>query len=265
MRELIRDAWLIARKDLRIEFRTRSAFFSAVVFSLLAIVIFYFAWSLAVQEQFYLIWPIILRLVRRRYALVFPLLFLVAGDVAGLLAKASSPGETLAYRIVASLDSPIFYGVVAAFLLQKERTFRVLHRVAGHSWSVPLAIVLALLPHWMPHVPQDLFNLGITYLVISCVLAPPMAAGVVDNALCRHVGNVSYGIYLFHMLVLNVVRRLVPGEDHFLIFLTAFPVVVLLATASYRWFEKPFMGLRERLLAERPAKHPALVPSGPAR
>ena len=36
---------MIARKDLVIEFRTRSAFFSAVVFSLLAIVIFYFAWD----------------------------------------------------------------------------------------------------------------------------------------------------------------------------------------------------------------------------
>src|SRR4026208_1268923 len=45
MGELLRDAWLIARKDLTIEFRTRSAFFSAVVFSLLAIVIFYFAWD----------------------------------------------------------------------------------------------------------------------------------------------------------------------------------------------------------------------------
>ena len=45
MREFFRDAWLIARKDLAIEFRTRSAFFSAVVFSLLAIVIFYFAWD----------------------------------------------------------------------------------------------------------------------------------------------------------------------------------------------------------------------------
>ena len=45
MRELISDAWLIARKDLAIEFRTRSAFFSAVVFSLLSIVIFYFAWD----------------------------------------------------------------------------------------------------------------------------------------------------------------------------------------------------------------------------
>jgi len=45
MRDLLRDSWMIARKDLVIEFRTRSAFFSAVVFSLLAIVIFYFAWD----------------------------------------------------------------------------------------------------------------------------------------------------------------------------------------------------------------------------
>ena len=45
MRDLLTDAWTIARKDLTIEFRTRSAFLSAVVFSLLAIVIFYFAWD----------------------------------------------------------------------------------------------------------------------------------------------------------------------------------------------------------------------------
>ena len=45
MLDVLRDAWLIARKDLAIEFRTRSAFLSAVVFSLLAIVIFFFAWD----------------------------------------------------------------------------------------------------------------------------------------------------------------------------------------------------------------------------
>ncbi len=45
MRDMLSDAWLIARKDLSIEFRTRSAFFSALVFALLGIVIFYFAWD----------------------------------------------------------------------------------------------------------------------------------------------------------------------------------------------------------------------------
>jgi heme exporter protein B len=38
-------AWLIAQKDLAIEFRTRSAFVSAVVFALLGLVIFYYAWD----------------------------------------------------------------------------------------------------------------------------------------------------------------------------------------------------------------------------
>ena len=38
-------AWLVARKDLTIEFRTRSAFFAAIVFALLAVVIFRFTWD----------------------------------------------------------------------------------------------------------------------------------------------------------------------------------------------------------------------------
>ena len=43
--DILVSAWLIARKDLAIEFRTRSAFLSAVVFSLLGLVIFYYAWD----------------------------------------------------------------------------------------------------------------------------------------------------------------------------------------------------------------------------
>ncbi len=43
--EFARAALLVARKDLAIEFRTRSAYFSALVFALLAIVVFHFAWD----------------------------------------------------------------------------------------------------------------------------------------------------------------------------------------------------------------------------
>ena len=45
MADILSVAWLIARKDLAIEFRTRTAFLSAVVFALLGLVIFYFAWD----------------------------------------------------------------------------------------------------------------------------------------------------------------------------------------------------------------------------
>jgi heme exporter protein B len=42
---LLRATWIIASKDLAIEFRTRTAFFSALVFALLGLTIFYFAWD----------------------------------------------------------------------------------------------------------------------------------------------------------------------------------------------------------------------------
>ena len=42
---MLRASWLVARKDLAIEYRTRTAFFSALVFSLLGLTIFYFAWD----------------------------------------------------------------------------------------------------------------------------------------------------------------------------------------------------------------------------
>lgn len=45
MGDTLSGAWLVARKDLTIEFRTRSGFFSAVIFALLGLVIFYFAWD----------------------------------------------------------------------------------------------------------------------------------------------------------------------------------------------------------------------------
>lgn len=41
----LRAAWLIARKDLAIEFRTRSAFFAAITFALVSVVVFRFAWD----------------------------------------------------------------------------------------------------------------------------------------------------------------------------------------------------------------------------
>src|SRR5918995_4415760 len=42
---LIASAWLVAMKDIAIELRTRSAFLSVVVFTLLGLVIFFFAWD----------------------------------------------------------------------------------------------------------------------------------------------------------------------------------------------------------------------------
>jgi peptidoglycan/LPS O-acetylase OafA/YrhL len=208
-------------------------------------VIFYFAWSLAVQEQFYLFWPVILRYVRKRNAIAIPLAFLLVSDLAMWTGVVPNLEGSLVYRMVASLDSPIFFGVLAAIILESERGFRLVHRVAGQPWSIPAAASLVLLPVWYPGEPRDLFGLSITYFVAACVLAPRWTTRIVATPVALHIGNVSYGIFLMHMLALNAVRRLLPDAGPMLVFALGFPLVVLVATASHRWFEQPFMRLRD--------------------
>lgn len=224
-------------------------------------VIFYFAWSLAVQEQFYLVWPIVLRFVRRRWAVVLPLAFLLTADVAGWAADAGWLHRGLAYRAFVSLDSPIFLGVLAAFLLQNRHGFRVAQRIAEQPWSVPAALVLVVTSGMIPEVPQDLFGLCITYLVIASVLAPPPLARVLGHPLPRHVGNVSFGIYLLHMLALNAVRGALPWQGPAVLFGLGFPLSILAATASRRWFERIFLKLRDVRLGSS-ALPEALAASG---
>jgi peptidoglycan/LPS O-acetylase OafA/YrhL len=210
-----------------------------------------------VQEQFYLIWPVILRYVRRRYAVLFPLGFLLAHDATGWLHATGALTDGLPYRVLAGMDTPIYFGVLAAIALENRLGFRIGHAIAGRRWSLPLALAATLLPGWVPQVPQDLLALSITYLVVACALAPAGSARLLDNRAAGHVGSVSYGIYLLHMLALNAVRRVLPGQGPAVTFALAFPLAVLVSTASYRWFEQPILRLRERSPATRHGRHPA--------
>lgn len=208
-------------------------------------VIFYFAWSLAVQEQFYVLWPVVLRHLRLRWAFLIPVAVLVSEDLGRLLLGLGYIDHGWVYRVLTGFDTPIFLGVLAALLLHDRRTFWLMDAVAGRSWSLPLAVALVALPAALPDVPQEVFRLCVTYLVVACVLATGPALRPLSNGLVRHVGKVSYGIYLFHMLVLNVVRRMLPGGGPGVWFALGFPATVLLAAASWRWMETPILRLRE--------------------
>jgi peptidoglycan/LPS O-acetylase OafA/YrhL len=75
-----------------------------------------------------------------------------------------------------------------------------------------------------------------------------------------YLGNISFGLYVFHVLGLMISDYTVSHQDSSLgryLFhnLVAFAVTVVLASISYRWLEKPFLGLKKRFsrVASRPA------------
>jgi peptidoglycan/LPS O-acetylase OafA/YrhL len=219
-------------------------------------VIFYFAWSLATEEQFYLLWPSVVRYARAW--------FLPPLVMAGLLAL----GETsrwgveagwldrglLPIRVLTSVATPICLGCLAAYMLHRPAGFRVAWRLAGQRWSAPVAAVLLLAALAIEGLPEGLVALAMTALVVACCIRPDHLLRLpLEHRFLRHVGTVSYGIYLIHMLALNATRKLLPDTGSMARFALASLLAILVASASHRWFERPIMALKERL-TRRPGR-----------
>jgi peptidoglycan/LPS O-acetylase OafA/YrhL len=211
-------------------------------------VIFYFAWSLAAEEQFYMLWPPLLRAARRAAPyVVFTLL--VAGETARVFAGAAPGLPPLWLRLVGSVPAAICLGVLLAFALHDPRSFRVLHRLFSGPWTGSVLLVALL----------GALAAGIHHLVVYGLMAALLAACVVreDHPLARplgwsamrSIGVRSYGMYLMHMLAYNAVHRVVARahvETPALVFILTVAASWGIASLTYRYLEQPFLRLKSR-------------------
>ena len=213
-------------------------------------VIFYFAWSLATEEQFYLVWPLVMALSRRRtwvpVAFMGTLLALAQGTPwfvsLGLLDESH-----LGTRVLSSLSVSICLGCLAAFAAHSPQGFSWLRPVLAQRWSVPLFFVLLAGVVAWHEAPLWLTSLVMVGLVVAtCVRSEQPLAPLMSHPWVRYVGTVSYGIYLLHMLLLNVVRRAVPGQGKAVQFVLTLALSILVAGLSYRYFESWFLKLKDR-------------------
>jgi peptidoglycan/LPS O-acetylase OafA/YrhL len=231
-------------------------------------VIFYFAWSLATEEQFYLCWPTVLRLSRRWWGPVAVMATLVVASNLGGWAVTRGLLDTshLPVRMLISVATPICLGCLAAYLLHRPGGFRVAWRIAGGLWSAPVAAAVMIASLTFDWVPSQVIDVAMVWLVVSVSIRPDhLLRRALANPPMKHVGTVSYGMYLMHMLAMNAVTKVVPY--HGLVrFVLALALAIGLASLTYAFFEKPLLALKERLGGrERPQlKRPATDPGAPA-
>ena len=223
--------------------------------------IFHFAWSLSAEEQFYVVWALVLRVVRGILPVLIMVLmiFLRLGANFGILQHFISQ-DSLPWRIAAGIAMPICLGAILAQILHSEKGFRFLLPILGQTWSAPvclLAFLVALIPSNPAWQPLQWFM--VVVLVASCVIRE-------DNGLAKflkfrplaYIGVVSYGVYLLNTLVmdgLNPIMNRIGIHHPLLKFPILVGVTVLVAGLSYRFFETPFLRLKERFskLRESPA------------
>jgi peptidoglycan/LPS O-acetylase OafA/YrhL len=217
----------------------------------------YHTWTLAIEEQFYLIWPAAVLLVGARR--IIPLAAL------GLLATfAARYGRLSVWTLLGRLDGLMLGAVLAAVLSDASR-FR------GRPWRLApaLAACVVLGPplvwatiraerNW-PGLGGDVqivlsyFFINVTFFGLVGLTAlcagRPLLAPLRNRWLC-YLGMISYGLYLYHIPVRHAAEliggRLGAGDDSQTVRAVGILISLAVAVFSWEYFERPILSLKER-------------------
>ncbi|RJQ70152.1 acyltransferase [Pseudonocardiaceae bacterium YIM PH 21723] len=208
----------------------------------------YLAWSLAAEEQFYLVWPTIERFLPGSWpVLIASALLIVSVAVSGVV-----PATLIVY-----LPAGLLLGVLLAHTLHDERGYRLVRGLVGGPFGSPAVLVLVALDlltlEDIAHPWGVLLVIGLlTALVAACVVREDHGlAGVLRLRPVDWIGRVSYGMYLLHLLVLDVVTKVLGVTPPPVRFVLVSGLTVVVASASYRWFESVFLRRKERFAVVR--------------
>jgi peptidoglycan/LPS O-acetylase OafA/YrhL len=218
--------------------------------------IFIFSWSLATEEQFYMVWPWAVRFLRGLWPLVL-IAAIVAMDQSlrfgGFSNWIASDGRL--FKVLTSASTAICLGVLTAFCLHWRVGFEAARRIIGYRWSSGAAALLVI---GMLAIPQTdgvawwklAAQAAMALLVGACVIRQDhVLAPLLSWRPARAIGAVSYGMYMLHMfaihggdVVLSRLNLMYPICRFTISAVGAFG----LALISYRFYESYFLRQKRR-------------------
>ena len=232
----------------------------------LPMTIFSHAWSLAIEEQFYLVWPVILiallRGIQHRLALTAVVIAAAGGACIWRIALTRSGTPLL--RLYMGLDThadSLLLGCAAGLLLSSGRLSmrdglgRNAVRVGGVIGAVALALLFikATFPgDYVLHQASMFTALAAVLVIVDLCLPGSWIVHGLERSPLVGIGRISYAIYLWHFPVFFLFGALsINDEVHPLTnVVVAWASTFAMALASYVVVERPALRLKRRYAAE---------------
>jgi peptidoglycan/LPS O-acetylase OafA/YrhL len=209
-------------------------------------------WSLAVEEQFYLVVPFCLMVIPRRCWTTL----LIGLAILALALRMLFPAQ-LPYVITPFRMDSLFLGVLAA-LVVRQATLRAF--LQKRKWILRSAFLLLLIIVALVVAKGIIKWLAAEYSVLACFYTVLILIAVIESGSLhlaifrfpplRFLGLISYSLYLFNLPILWVVHGFVLGAQPSLnsaiacvVTLVSLIVTIVLASASYLFFERYFLSL----------------------
>lgn len=226
-------------------------------------------WSLAVEEQFYVIWPLLVLLItwiaRKRWPTMLWRVTVIGAVLSAILmGLLFTPGEDPS-RVYYGTDTHLFgllIGATLALLLtnrspEAEDSYpqpSVLARWLAVPYGLAALIALFFAFFVLEADSTAAFRGGIftasiatAVLIYSLISDASPLTPLFNNPLMRWFGDRSFSLYLWHWPVIVFLRTLFPDSHAFLLGGFALALSLLLAALSYEFIENPFRrrGYRE--------------------
>jgi len=239
-------------------------------------------WSLAVEEQFYFVWPLLVFLCRKPRNVFMAALLLSLAIVAGrfYLVSRHAAADVIYVSLACRGDSLLVGAMLAAAFRHGYR--QTLARMAPivALAGLPVAGVLFVKAHGLNRETTGMMEFGYTLialyfaaLVVLSMRTSGTFARLCNSGWLRFFGRYSYGLYILHsVLPAFYAGWLLPwiaasiGHitiSNIVIAIVKFAIAVGAAYVSYHVLEKPFLGLKRHFPSEkrRAAAEHAVAPA----
>jgi peptidoglycan/LPS O-acetylase OafA/YrhL len=218
-------------------------------------------WSLAVEEQFYIIWPFVVLMVPQRFLKGTLIGTVVLGIASrGILGVLGYSDGVLMPTCLDAFGLGAIWAYVSYYDKSVEKFRKLLSILALIGLAVFLYICFNNTDSWLKTLFfRTSISLFCLYLVAGASYKkgfPSIFGKVLDNGFMRHIGRISYGLYVYHMLVPTLVVPFIIKFLHRFLHITltfsenslkavSLVVLIVLATVSWYLFENPFIKLKK--------------------